>query len=956
MRETPQERREGIAFLLNEVDGLRRSGVISADTRKTFLAHYIAELSPIRQPAPAPTLSGAIGGARPLAAPSARGPGGPPAPPAVPQLAPGWLVEQQANLLLYLGAFLIVIAALILVGFSGETLSGGPKMALLSSYTLAFLAAGGGCMRFPRVRQAGLVFFGVGSLLVPLSFVGAYVFFDGEGELEANQLLLAGSLTSALFYGAVAFLGISRWYSVSCLLATGSALFALLVLIDAPPQAWPPAFAVYSFAVSSPSWLKLRLVSDIFGETGQWVAHVALPVAVILTWWQAAVDEVVDARLWFDVSLTALVYYVTGALLWAGFPYVMLSIVAAGASLAALLAVSAAPPEAYPPSFVALALVLVIPSQARLGVLGDLFAEPCRVTAHFLAPVVALFGVTMIGTEPEVHAYLPVMLGLATAFYAVEAFSAGRRDETYVPYLDVIALTSAGATAVSVVYALDLGLEWYGPATAMVAWGYALASLWRQWRGRQYLAPLALTAVTVSWLALEGVYVDSPRQGAGVHFAAVAFYVLAAIRNFEVSLIDPFEPREPREYLVPLSVPLVYLAGIALALGFYYLLSALPAAEGAEGSDLAWPYFGLSVGIAILGAGLRWWRLLLRAHVYAVAAAMSLFVLLVDIDNEGRVALALMVYATLSLALVLWEREAPALPVPAAYGFFALLAAWRHFQPPDEYLPLVFSGAGSILFVFYYAYRSRLQRWPEVCLLLALVYLVAAPVIGWVRLDTLANPEGYVGSQHFAETLLYQTSAASVLVVGIVIAALSRLLARWDIAVGASLAGMVALLLEVGHFRPENVQWYTAPLALYLLGGALLLSRLKDIPIREQELSALEAAGAVLLMGPTLLQSMEEGAWAYGVVLLVEGIALVGLSLIRRRLWLLGTSTAFVVLNGLHYLFFAGGPALPNWAILSIAGTAVMAAGTLILLGREQWTHWHQTLLTWWNEPYSDMG
>jgi hypothetical protein len=39
----------------------------------------------------------------------------PPAKPAVAREGPGWLAEQQANLLLYLGAFLIVIAALVYV-------------------------------------------------------------------------------------------------------------------------------------------------------------------------------------------------------------------------------------------------------------------------------------------------------------------------------------------------------------------------------------------------------------------------------------------------------------------------------------------------------------------------------------------------------------------------------------------------------------------------------------------------------------------------------------------------------------------------------------------------------------------------------------------------------------------------------------------------------------------------
>jgi hypothetical protein len=105
-------------------------------------------------------------------------------------------------------------------------------------------------------------------------------------------------------------------------------------------------------------------------------------------------------------------------------------------------------------------------------------------------------------------------------------------------------------------------------------------------------------------------------------------------------------------------------------------------------------------------------------------------------------------------------------------------------------------------------------------------------------------------------------------------------------------------------------------------------------------------------MGPSFVQSLDDNAWRYGLILLGEGLGFVALGLVRRRLWLLGVSIFFVVVDGLHYLFFAGGPALPNWAILAIAGTAVMAAGTAILLGRDRWTAWQTALQAWWNrEP-----
>src|SRR3989304_38704 len=84
-----------------------------------------------------------------------------------------WLGEQQANLLLYLGAFLIVTATLVYVGCSEQAINDSARMAVLVLGTLAFLAGGLLCVRFPRVQQAGGGFFAVGALMVPLSFFGA---------------------------------------------------------------------------------------------------------------------------------------------------------------------------------------------------------------------------------------------------------------------------------------------------------------------------------------------------------------------------------------------------------------------------------------------------------------------------------------------------------------------------------------------------------------------------------------------------------------------------------------------------------------------------------------------------------------------------------------------------------------------------------------------------------------
>jgi hypothetical protein len=216
----------------------------------------------------------------------------------------------------------------------------------------------------------------------------------------------------------------------------------------------------------------------------------------------------------------------------------------------------------------------------------------------------------------------------------------------------------------------------------------------------------------------------------------------------------------------------------------------------------------------------------------------------------------------------------------------------------------------------------------------SLVYAVAAPVAGWAWLAGLAKPHGFVGTEHFEATLLYQTSAASVLLLALLVLAQSWLWRRLPFAAAASALMMVALLLEIGHFRPGNPRAYTAPLGVYLLACALLALRVRGMPVDLREATGpTEALGAPLIMAPSFVQSLDNNGWRYGLILLPEALAFVAVALVQRRIWLLSVSLSPAVLDGVHYLFFAGGPVLPNWAILAIAGTAVMAAGTAILLG-----------------------
>jgi len=108
-------------------------------------------------------------------------------------------------------------------------------------------------------------------------------------------------------------------------------------------------------------------------------------------------------------------------------------------------------------------------------------------------------------------------------------------------------------------------------------------------------------------------------------------------------------------------------------------------------------------------------------------------------------------------------------------------------------------------------------------------------------------------------------------------------------------------------------------------------------------------------MAPGLFQSFDDGGWPFALLLLVEGLLLIGVAVVQRWLWLLSTSIGFVVLDSLQYLV-SGGDALPTWAIVAIAGVVVMAAGFGILLGRERWSAWQRSVRLWWEREAVPSG
>jgi len=470
-----------LAVVLNELHAPAFEQNVEPPALERVEAHYADELRRLSQPALAP----AMPARRAVAAPPRA-----PRPPRKPHDW-SWLAEQQANLLLFAGAFLTVIAALIYVGYSEQAVSGGLKVFLFSAYTLAFIAGGFLCLRIPRVVVAGRVFLAIGAVLVPLNFVTAYNVLE-DTRITAEGMWLAGSIVSCAFYFGIAWLGLGRGYAISSGAALLSAALASIFAFDIAYEWAPLAGIAAAIVLIAPLIAGDERLRERVGKMWQAHAHVAAILAAVAVILIAATDDgggeldfTIATRWFLPATLAAFLAWASlpggvtrrsefGVEIVAGFTALFLSV----------LYVFDAPPEAYVIALAGLAPVLglaliTIERRKLTDKLPLDFAPMTYGTAIAATAAAGIAGYIIIGsaardTDPYVLAtrwFLVPAFALAATFYLLDAFVRQRRAGV------APAAVALFGIAPSVVFALDVSPEHYALAFAVPA--LALAAIVR---------------------------------------------------------------------------------------------------------------------------------------------------------------------------------------------------------------------------------------------------------------------------------------------------------------------------------------------------------------------------------------------------------------------------------------------------------------------------------------------
>lgn len=685
--------------------------------------------------------------------------------------------ERAPSLLLYVGAFLIVVSALIFVNVSGEQISNTTKLVLMLVGTVAFVAAGLVCHRVPRVLEAGRTFLFIGALIMPLNFAAYYVLITRASPLTTPEMWILGSVVSAALYAVLSLTSYGRIYAYLFFVATLSALAAVDVRLD-----WRDGWAFVPFVLVA---MALELADHMGPER---LGTLSGPLAL-------------SSRVLAAVAVAGGVVASVGP---APSRWGLSAIVAVGTVYYAIRSSAAIEWERW--------LVVIGPAAVAGAAVHD------------------------IGGAPQTYGFVSALLAIA---YGVTGDLTGLGTPVPVP-----AWITRRARAVS----------WAAVAGALLP----ASSYWR--------APLVGTVVNLAMVALLGsaavlrartapptVAASKPDLGGHVLAGALALHLGVLFAGLYLGLIKggltPFTGLVPREVAIlfaPVAAALAIGAGVAhvrvRVLEASLAVAALVSATGVVG--FAYDDPALETLVATLAGG-------------AVVAAAVL------------------------------SRRAGALWIAAAFGAAALVGLDRWVDAPIEWRPLALAAIALTLFIPAYVWL-RADDFGRIAREIALVAAGLAVVVGLAQ--ATAN-----GSR-MTDLASWLTTIPAFLVFGSlgVVEGLHRRSERGVLV--ATTCFLAAVLMLVARFRPDPLEAYGWPVALYLAAVAWGLARFGSDRLRTSLLVPAQIGSAVVLMGSTLVVMPARGDVGRAALVMGEALVVLRFAAGRASIPLATTALGFLAL------------------------------------------------------------
>jgi hypothetical protein len=615
---------------------------------------------------PAPTL------AQQAAAPAAPQPAAAPlvtAAPVAPKPSPGerlWgslLALRTRQTLLFLGAFLLIVSALILVVFNWASFPPILQFALLAAVCGGLWGGGYWVSERWGITSAGIGLRAVGAALTPV--VAFSLSRPGLLELTPQGGWLLASLLSLPIYALAAWRLRHMAYSVAVCLAAASAVLAALSFVDIQ---WLPVTLALVLAGYLPlaAWLRRRAPALAGGPF--WVAHGGLPIALLWgTLWLT--DGTIGygalaATMFVAAGFYALAAWLERRPLWGW----AVAVLAPLGLLATLMAWEAGPIWwALAPGLLALATL-------GLGVLIELRARAYAPPAYLAAAGLTLLALAFVQSWETARWALPALIVVSIG--GLVAAHRGR-------------LAWLGETGRLVAATLALGLA----GTLLPAWELALLDLTALSDGQRGLALLPLAALA---FAAARFWPGRLRQPYDLTLQTLG--ALLALGAGGLSLLD-----EQNAALGIAALATVWAfqtilrrrsLWAALALGSALLAAGIELAQLDELSAQPVYWYGLALvfaGVYMLGGTLlrrsAWrcltWPGLAWGALVSVAALLAVAVEILDSSVlERHVVVVGVLAGLLALTAALWRRAWPGYLVASLLALDVLLAAELGFFLP----------------------------------------------------------------------------------------------------------------------------------------------------------------------------------------------------------------------------------------------------------------------------------
>lgn len=298
---------------------------------------------------------------------------------------------QNINILLYLGAFFIIVAAGVFVGSTYNSINDTSKVFLLGLFAAAFYLSGLALYRLTdKIKPAGVTFTAIGLLVTPLVGVAAQNLLYADKNPGPVWLITSVAL---LIMQVVAFVVIHKSYIAYYAALTTISLFQAITSTASADVYW------YGWVMLATSMVFVGLSKATkdaeVGEPFRIVAQIFVPIAVVLSFlgidkfglWHVGVQLVLTSLFYFLCALLKNfdesdedVLYITlaAALFPIGFslalaardvPRLFIAILLIGFSLTYILAEKLAPERRHKPVYGALSVIIA--SVAPLVLIGS---------------------------------------------------------------------------------------------------------------------------------------------------------------------------------------------------------------------------------------------------------------------------------------------------------------------------------------------------------------------------------------------------------------------------------------------------------------------------------------------------------------------------------------------------------------------------------------------------------